>query len=606
MALFPPLVRGPKAMRLSKLFFQSLRETPAEAEVASHQLLLRAGLIRQVTSGIFEFLPLGMRVRQKVELILREEMNAIEGQEMIMPVVQPAEIWQRSGRWYQIGDDLMRMQDRSGRDMCLAMTHEEVITDLVSRSINSYKQLPVVMYQIQTKFRDEPRARGGLLRVREFTMKDAYSFHTDFDDLDQYYPRMYEAYFRVFRRAGLDVVAIESDSGMMGGTMAHEFMAVSNVGEDTLILCRDCDYRANRQVANFRKNVVAHQNEMLPKETVHTPDCTTIEELARFLDISQDQTAKAIFMVATLVRTDSAEDIFVFCVVRGDMSLNETKLANALNASSLRPATEAEIRAMGAEPGFGSPVGVDFAHSLLVVDDLVAKSTNLVAGANRSDYHYMNLNYGRDYEGGTVADIVSAEDGHCCVICGGTLYSLRGVEVGNTFKLGTKYSETLNAYYSDSEGTSHPIVMASYGIGVGRLIACIVEQYHDEHGITWPLSVAPYALHLISLATAKQVEVRAKAEGLYEELVNSGLEVLYDDRDDRAGVKFNDADLIGVPLQITVGSRGLAQGQVELKVRRTGERHMLDAEGVQASLVPFLHIEEKLVTDLLARDIPLA
>ena len=592
-------------MRLSKLFFQTLRETPAEAEIASHQLLLRAGLVRQVTSGIFEFLPLGMRVRQKVEKILREEMNAIEGQEIVMPVVQPAEIWQRSGRWYQIGDDLMRMKDRSGRDMCLAMTHEEVITDLVSRSVNSYKQLPVVMYQIQTKFRDEPRARGGLLRVREFTMKDAYSFHTDFEDLDLYYPRMYEAYFRVFRRAGLDVVAIESDNGMMGGTMAHEFMAVSDVGEDTLILCRNCDYRANRQVANFSKNV-AHQSEMLPRETIYTPDCTTIEELARFLDISEDQTAKAIFMVATIVRTDSAEDVFVFCVVRGDMTLNETKLANALNASSLRPATEAEIRAVGAEPGFGSPVGVNFNQSLLIVDDLVVESPNLVAGANKVDYHYKNLNYGRDYDGGLVADIVSADDGHGCVNCGGELYSLRGVEVGNTFKLGTKYSETLNAYYSDSQGNSHPIVMASYGIGVGRLIACIVEQYHDEQGITWPLSVAPYSMHLISLATTKQVEVRAKAEDLYEELVNSGLEVLYDDREDRAGVKFNDADLIGVPLQITVGSRGLAQSQVELKVRRTGERHLLDAENVQAALVPFLQVEEKLVTDLLARDIPIA
>ena len=592
-------------MRLSKLFFQSLRENPTEAEVVSHQLLLRAGLIRQVTSGIFEFLPLGMRVRQKVEQILREEMNAIDGQEMVMPVVQPAELWQRSGRWYQIGDDLMRMQDRSGRDMCLAMTHEEVITELVSHSVNSYKQLPVMMYQIQTKFRDEPRARGGLLRVREFTMKDAYSFHADFVDLDRYYPHMYKAYFRVFRRAGLDVVAIESDNGMMGGTMAHEFMAISEVGEDTLILCRSCDYRANRQVANFRKTV-ARAGAQLPMESVHTPDCATIEDVSRYLDIAQEQTAKAIFLMATMVRADSAEDVFVFCMVRGDMALNETKLANAINASSLRPATEAEIRAVGAEPGYGSPVDVDFSHGLLVVDDLVAQSPNLVAGANRVDYHYQNLNYGRDYKEGLVADIVSAEDGHRCEHCGGELYSLRGVEVGNTFKLGTKYSETMDAYYLDNQGSSHPIVMASYGIGVGRLIACIVEQYHDESGITWPLSVAPYAVHLVSLATAKQAEVQAKAESLYQELAAENLEVLYDDRADRAGVKFNDADLIGIPLQLTVGNRGLSQGKVELKVRRTGERHMLPADEVPAALGPFLQAEANLIHDLLARDIPQA
>lgn len=590
-------------MRLSKLFFQSLREVPAEAEVASHQLLLRAGLIRQVTSGIFEILPLGMRVCRKIEEILRQEMDAIDGQEMIMPVVQPAEIWQRSGRWYQIGDDLMRMQDRAGRDMCLAMTHEEVITDLVARSVSSYKQLPFMMYQIQTKFRDEPRARGGLLRVREFTMKDAYSFHPDNADLDAYYPRMYEAYFRVFRRTGLDVVAIESDNGMMGGSMAHEFMAVSEVGEDTLILCRCCDYRANRQVATFRK-CVAHCGDPRPREEVHTPNCSTIEQLAQYLEIEESQTAKAVFMVAARTQQDAAEDLFVMCLVRGDMTLNETKLANAVQASALRPATEREIRAVGAEPGYGSPVGVDFSAALLVVDDLVARSPNLVAGANRPDYHFTNLNYGVDYPEGLVADIVSAEDGRLCEACGGELYSLRGVEVGNTFKLGTKYSETLGAFYLDDSGSSHPIVMASYGIGVGRLMACVVEQYHDEYGIQWPLSLAPYAVHLVSLATHRQPDVREKAENLYAELVAAGVEVLYDDRPDRAGVKFNDADLIGVPLQVTVGQRGLRQGQVELKIRRSGERHMLDADSLLAELQTHLQAEQELTADLLRRAIP--
>ncbi len=590
-------------MRLSQLFFQSLRETPADAEVVSHQLMLRAGLIRQVTSGIFEYLPLGMRVRRKVERILREEMDRVDGQEMIMPVALPAELWRRSGRWYAIGDDLMRMQDRAGRDMCLAMTHEEVMADLMARSVTSYKQLPLVLYQIQTKFRDEPRPRGGLLRVREFAMKDAYSFHADEADLDRYYPRMYEAYFRVFRRVGLDVVAIESDMGMMGGTMAHEFMALSDIGEDTLILCRACDYRANRQVAVFRKPAVPDA-EPLPLAEVHTPGADTIEALAACLEIDAAQTAKALFLVASVADADATREEFVFCVVRGDMALNETKLSNLLDALNLRPATAAEIRAVGAEPGFGSPIGIDANRVRLVVDDLVAASPNLVAGANRPDWHYRNANYGRDFDGALVADIVSAEEGHACSLCGGALRSLRGIEVGNTFKLGTKYSEALEAAYQDQKGQSHPIVMASYGIGVGRLIACIVENYHDDMGIVWPVSVAPYAVQIISLATAKQADVAAKAEALYAELQAAQIEVLFDDRDERAGVKFNDADLLGVPLHVTVGQRGLARGEVELKLRRTGERHMLDAQTAANQLVPYLTAEQALLDDLLARAIP--
>lgn len=590
-------------MRLSQLFFQSLRETPADAEVVSHQLMLRAGLIRQVTSGIFEYLPLGMRVRRKVERILREEMDRVDGQEMIMPVALPAELWRRSGRWYAIGDDLMRMQDRAGRDMCLAMTHEEVMADLMARSVTSYKQLPLVLYQIQTKFRDEPRPRGGLLRVREFAMKDAYSFHVDEADLDRYYPRMYDAYFRVFRRVGLDAVAIESDMGMMGGTMAHEFMALSDIGEDTLILCRACDYRANRQVAVFRKPAVP-EAEPLPLAEVHTPGADTIEALAACLEIDAAQTAKALFLVASVADADATREEFVFCVVRGDMTLNETKLSNLLNALSLRPATAAEIRAVGAEPGFGSPIGIDADRVRLVVDDLVAASPNLVAGANRPDWHYRNVNYGRDFAEALVADIVSAEEGHACSLCGGALRSLRGIEVGNTFKLGTKYSEALEAMYQDRQGQSHPIVMASYGIGVGRLIACIVENYHDDMGIVWPVSVAPYAVQLISLATARQADVAAKAEALYAGLQAAQIEVLFDDRDERAGVKFNDADLLGVPLHVTVGQRGLARGEVELKLRRTGERHMLDAQTATDQLVPYLAAEQALLDELLAQAIP--
>ena len=590
-------------MRMSKLFFHSLREAPAEAELVSHQLMLRAGLIRQVTSGIFEYLPLGMRVKHKIERLLREEMDRVDGQEMVMPVALPAELWRKSGRWYAVGDDLMRMKDRTGRDMCLAMTHEEVMADLVARSVNSYRHLPIVMYQIQTKFRDEPRPRGGMLRVREFTMKDAYSFHADQADLDDYYPRMYEAYFRVFRRAGLDVVAIESDMGMMGGTMAHEFMAMSDIGEDTIVQCRGCTYRANRQVASFRKDPPPAA-EPLPMEEVHTPGTDTIAALADMLDIDTAQTAKALFLVALLSEQDQNREQFVFCVVRGDMELNETKLTNAINAVHLRPATEAEIRAVGAEPGFGSPVGVDRDKVMLVVDDLVCKSPNLVAGANRPDWHYRNVNCGRDYGADLVTDIVNADDGHACPVCGGELYLQRGVEVGNTFKLGTKYSESLGAYYQDEKGDSHPIVMASYGIGVGRLIACIIENFNDEYGIQWPLSVAPYQVHLVCLASAGQTDVWDKAEALNRELSEAGLEVLYDDRQARAGIKFNDADLVGIPLQIAVGKRGLAQGNVELKLRRSGERHMLNADNVCGELKPHLQAEQAWLDDLLALPVP--
>ena len=590
-------------MRMSKLFFHSLREAPAEAELVSHQLMLRAGLVRQVTSGIFEYLPLGMRVKHKIENLLREEMDRVDGQEIVMPVALPAELWRKSGRWYAIGDDLMRMTDRAGRDMCLAMTHEEVMADLVARSVNSYRHLPIVMYQIQTKFRDEPRPRGGMLRVREFTMKDAYSFHVDQADLDVYYPRMYEAYFRVFRRAGLDVVAIESDMGMMGGTLAHEFMALSEIGEDTIVQCRNCEYRANRQVAEFRKDLPT-ANELLPLEEVHTPGANTIDSLAGMLGIETSQTAKALFLVAVLSEQEQNREQFVFCVVRGDMELNETKLTNAIGAVNLRPASEEEIRSVGCEPGFGSPLAVDRDKITLVVDDLVTQSANLVAGANRQDWHVRNVNCGRDYDPDLVTDIVSAEDGFSCQFCDGELYLQRGVEVGNTFKLGTKYSESLGAYYQDEQGESHPIVMASYGIGVGRLIACIIEKFNDEFGIKWPLSVAPYQVNLVCLASAGQSEVWAKAEELYQELTESGLEVLYDDRQARAGIKFNDADLVGIPLQLAVGKRGLSQGQVELKMRQTGVRHMLDASNVYQDLEPFLRTEQAWIDELVATPIP--
>lgn len=572
-------------MRMTRLFFQTLREVPAEAEIASHQLLLRAALVHPIAAGIFDYLPLGLRVKHKVEQIMREEMDAIGGQEVTLPMVQPADLWQRTGRWQAIGDDMARFKDRAGRDYCLGMTHEEIMAEVAQAKVSSYRQLPFILYQIQTKFRDEPRPRGGLIRVREFTMKDAYTFDRDFAGLDAVYPLMYQAYFNIFRRAGLEVVAVESDTGMMGGTMAHEFMALTPVGEDTLLICDACGYSANRQIALFRKPAPP-QVAPAPRQDVHTPNATTIAALADFLNIPQSETAKAIFLMAEL--DDGANgatyEQFVFAVVRGDMELNETKLTNALKARRLRPATAEEIRAIGAEPGFGSPLEIDRERVTVVVDDLVAVSPNLVAGANRPDYHTRNVNYGRDYEADLVVDIVAASDGYACPKCGAPLRTVRGVEVGNIFKLGTKYSVAMGATYLDENGENKPIVMGSYGIGSGRLMACVIEHHHDDNGIQWPITIAPYQVIIVGLGNEKSPEVIAAADRIYRDLQAAGVEVLYDDRDERAGVKFNDADLLGIPLRLTVGGKGLKAGALELKLRRNGEMRELPLDGLAASI----------------------
>jgi len=575
-------------MRMSKLFFQTLREVPADAEVVSHQLMLRAGLVRQVAAGIFDYLPLGRRVKQKIEDIFRAEMDAIDGQEVTLPVVHPAELWQRSGRWSAIGDDMARLKDRNGRDMCLGMTHEELMADLARQIVSSYRQLPFMLYQIQTKFRDEPRPRAGTIRVREFTMKDAYTFDLDFAGLDAFYPRIYQAYFNIFHRCGLEVVAVESDTGMMGGTMAHEFMALTPIGEDTLVICNACGYSANRQIATFRKPEPS-ASAALPIERVHTPGVTTIVALAQFLQIAEAETAKAVFMVAELDGANGKPyEKFVFAVVRGDMELNETKLTNAIKARKLRPATVDEIHAVGAEAGYGSPVGVKRDQLLLVVDDLVAISPNLVAGANEVDWHLRNVNYGRDYSADIVTDLVAAGDGHACQTCGEPLLTVRGVEVGNIFKLGTKYSKAMGATYLDEKGEAQPIVMGSYGIGSDRLMAVVVELNNDTNGIQWPISIAPYQVMLVGLGTEKTPDVIAATDRIYRQLVDAGIEVLYDDRDERAGVKFNDADLLGIPLRLTVGGKGLKNGVVEAKLRRTGTMQEIALDnllpGIQATL----------------------
>lgn len=558
------------SMRLSEYLFQTHREPQGEAELISHQLLLRAGLVRQVASGIFAYLPLGQRVKHRIEHIVREEMDAIGGQEVTLPVVQPAELWRESGRWQQIGSEMARLKDRNDRDLCLAMTHEELVTSLIRDVIRSYRQLPCLLYQVQTKFRDEPRPRGGLIRVREFTMKDGYSFHVDTEDLDAWYEKVYAAYTNIFRRCGLEAVAVRSDPGMMGGSDAHEFIELSPSGEDTILSCAACGYWANRQVARFGKGDLTPE-EQLPLEEIHTPGTATIDDLARFLDIPKTKTAKALFMVATIAdEQGAAVDRFVFAVLRGDMELSDTKLANAVGALQLRAATPEEIRAAGAEPGFGSPLGIDRSRTLLVVDDLIPSCFNLVAGANRIDYHVTNVNYGRDYEADLVTDIAAADDGSACPACGSALRADQGIEVGNIFKLGDKYSTAMDAGYLDRENVSRPIIMGCYGIGIDRLMASIVERHHDENGICWPASVAPFQVVLIDLSGGDP-HVTEVSASVYDDLVRAGFEVLYDDRDDRAGVKFNDADLMGIPVRLTVGGRGVKKGVVELKVRRSGQ-----------------------------------
>jgi len=569
---------------MSQLFGQTLRDAPAEAEIPSHQLLLRAGFIRQLAAGIFSYLPLAKRALTKIEDILREEMNAIGGQEMTMPVVHPAEIWQETERWYQIGSEMGRFKDKNERDMVLAMTHEEVVADIVRKEVQSYRQLPRLIYHIQTKWRDDPRPRAGLIRVREFTMKDSYTLDMDWEGLDRQYRNHYQAYFNIFHRCGLSVIAVRSDVGMMGGKLAHEYMYLTPIGEDTLLLCDNCGYAANRQIARFRKPI-AEPEAMLPAEPVATPDAKTIEDLANFLGVSKARTAKAVFMIASIPEGQDSVDKFVFAVVRGDMDVNETKLANALKAKELRPATEEEILAVGAVPGYASPVGLKGA--LVVVDDAIPNSPNLVAGANREGYHTRNVNLGRDYEADIVTDIASAQEGDACPECGGSLHTVRGVEVGNIFKLGTRYSDAMGCTFLDKDGLEKPVIMGSYGIGSGRLLACVAEEHHDEHGLIWPVSVAPYHVHLVVLAGRGSSESRDAAEALYEELLSEGIEVLYDDRDESPGVKFNDADLIGLPIRLTVSERAAQQGGVEFKRRDSQEKQILS----QAEVVSFVKDE---------------
>ncbi len=577
-------------MKMSHLFSQTLREAPAEAEMPSHRLLIRAGFIRQLAAGIYTAMPLAKRSLTKIENILRDEMDAIGGQEMTMPVVHPAELWQETGRWHQIGSEMGRFKDKNQRDMVLAMTHEEVVADLTRKEIHSYRQLPALIYHIQTKWRDDPRPRAGLIRVREFTMKDSYTLDADWEGLDHQYRNHYQAYFNIFHRCGIPVIAVKSDVGMMGGKLAHEYMYLTPYGEDTLLLCDECRYSANRQIALFQKSARAKEDLMDIKK-VATPDTKTIADLAVFLGIEKEQTAKAVFMVATVPEGEQPVEKFVFAIVRGDMELNETKLTNALKAIELRPATDEEIEAIGAVPGYASPIGISAKNKYLtvitVVDDLIPESTNLVAGANETGYHFLNTNYGRDYKADIVADITAAGDGDGCPRCGHPMRTVRGVEVGNIFKLGTRYSDALGCTFQDRDGKEKPVIMGSYGIGSGRLLASVAEEHNDEWGLIWPITVAPYHVHLVMLPHKKDDGTTlAAATQLYEDLQAAGIEVLFDDREESPGVKFNDADLIGLPIRVTISSRGLNDGVIEIKRRdqEKSEKRLVPLEVAVATL----------------------
>jgi prolyl-tRNA synthetase len=578
-------------MRMSHLFGSTLREIPTEAEISSHQLLLRAGFIRQLGAGIFTLMPLGLLGIRKMRQLMREGRNSSGGQELKMPVVHPADIWKETGRWYEVDAEMARFKDRNTHDMVLAMTHEEIVADLVRREIHSYRQMPALIYHFQTKFRDDPRPRAGLIRVREFTMLDSYSLSRSNEELDKVYQAHYQLYHRLFAQCALPVRAVGSDPGMMGGGLAHEFMYLTDIGEDSLLFCSNCDYAANVQSAEFLKPIPAPEAS-LPIEKIATPEMKTIEELSIFLGIPRSKTAKAVFYMADLAGQENP--VFIFALIRGDMTLNETKLANAVSAlgrgqlTGLTPAKDEDIKAIAAVPGFASPLGIKREHALLIVDDAIPRSPNLAAGANEEGYHFLNVNYGRDYQADKVTDIASAEDGSACPLCGSPMHIQRGVEVGHIFKLGTRYTRKLNCTYLDEQGDQQLVIMGSYGIGLGRFLACIADEHHDEKGLIWPVTVAPFPLHLV-LLHGRDDTVRDVAEELYQHLQAESIPLLYDDREERAGVKFNDADLIGLPIRVTVSERSLASGGVEVKLRSQEEKNIIPLEGLIHYIKQQLH-----------------
>ena len=570
-------------MRLSKMYVRTLRELPAEAEIPSHILLLRTGMIRKLASGIYGFMPLGWRSLHKIENIIREEMDKSGAQEILMSAIQPAELWEESGRWSAYGPELWRIKDRNGRDFCLGPTHEEIFTDIVRDGVSSYRQLPLNLYQIQHKYRDEARPRFGLMRSREFIMKDAYSFDKDQEGLDKSYDDMYDAYTRIFTRCGLTFRPVEADSGAIGGNASHEFTALSEVGESDIAYCESCSMAANVEKAACRDAEPSPESEaMLELQEVHTPGTKTIEEVAGFLNIDKTKTIKALLFEK--YDEDGKADGYVAAFVRGDRDLNMIKLVNALNIPehAIAFADESKLEtAIGAVGGFTGPIGLH--DCTVVVDSELVGLKNLCAGACKLDHHILNVNYGRDYEGDIVTDLKVLKEGDPCPVCGAPIKHTRGIEVGQVFKLGTKYSKAMNATYKDENQQDHPLVMGCYGIGVSRTLAAVIEQHHDEDGIIWPVSVAPYHA-IVTLVKPKDEEQAKVAEEIYQSLLTAGVEAVIDDRDERPGVKFKDADLLGFPIRITVGKRA-GEGIVEYKLRRDSEKSELSvAEAIENAI----------------------
>lgn len=551
-------------MRMSRLYLHTLRETPSEAELPSHQLLLRAGLIKQLVSGVYSYLPTGYKVIKKIENIVREEMDNIYSQEVLMPVIQPAELWKESGRWDVFGPEMFKIRDRHDREFCLGPTAEEVITDMVKDDIKSYKQLPLSLYQIQNKYRDEKRPRFGLMRGREFIMKDAYTFDLNEEGMVKSYEEMWKAYEHIFDRCGLNYKVVEGDSGAMGGSDSHEFMAQSEFGESAMVYCNDCNYAATDEKATFKYDVVSQDAELLEQEEVHTPDAKTIEDLSKMLDVSKDKLVKTLLFIVN-------EEV-VAVVIPGDRELNEVKLINELGAQEhdIEMADDATVeRVTGSDVGFAGPIELTEDVKVLV-DESIIKMKNVIVGANKTDYHIKNVNYDRDFKGQVVSDLLLVEEGDKCAKCGSPLNMDRGVEIGNIFQLGTKYADALGANYLDENGKASQIFMGSHGVGVSRTMSAIIEQNYDEDGIIWPLSVAPYeaSITIVNIKNEEQVEL---GEKLYSDLKDMGVDVLLDDRKERAGVKFKDSDLMGTPIRIVVGKKA-NENIVEYSIRNDREK----------------------------------
>ncbi len=571
-------------MRYTKLFLPTLREIPADAEVISHQLMLRAGMLRKLTSGIYTYLPLGLRAIKKVEKIIREEMERAGAQEVLMPTVQPADLWKESSRWDVYGKELVRFKDRHGRDYCLGPTHEEVITDLIRGEVRSYRDLPLNLYQIQNKFRDEIRPRFGLMRGREFSMKDAYSFDADEEGAAKSYQSMSGAYNRIFERCGLNFKAVEADTGNIGGSFSHEFMVLADTGEDAIVSCVECDYAANMEKAEVNPDYITkEQHETLPvsMERVSTPNVRTVEEVTQFLSVTPKQ------LVKTMIFETSAEPVAV--LVRGDHEVNPAKVKNVLGVETLELASEETVlKLTGAPAGFAGAVGLSIK---IIADKAVEPIKNMVMGANEKDAHFIGVNRGRDFEVSEFADLRLVTHSDRCPRCGKAIEIKRGIEVGHIFKLGDKYSKALSATYLDQNGNKRYIIMGCYGIGVGRTVAAAIEQNHDKNGIIFPMPIAPYQVVILPLQM-RDGEVVSAAEALYEQLTGQGAEVLLDDRDERAGVKFKDADLIGVPVRVTIGKKSLKEGKLEVQFRATGEKELVSQEGA-----------EKVILDMIKREL---